>query len=77
VRQCAAVRQCERREWQCEAVRAVRGAECGSAYGNMCAVRTAVFLVMYGSEHGSVQAAVRQCGSRECAAVCGSALDSV
>ena len=72
VRQCAAVRQCEQCELQCVAVRAVRGAVCDSAHGSMRAVRTAVFLVVYGSAHGSV----RLSGSAAAygsAAVCGNA----
>ena len=64
--QSTAVRQCERCGWQCVAVRTVVCAQCA----RQCA---AVFLVMYGSAHGSVSA-VRQCSNvQQCAAVCGSA----
>jgi hypothetical protein len=62
VRQCAAVQQCERCERQCVAMPA---AVCPQSV-RQC---TVVFLVVYGSAHGSV----RLSGSvRQCEAVCGS-----
>jgi len=83
----SAVQQCKQCKRQCVAVRKVViitimsmlipvvRAQCA----RQCA---AVFLVVYGSAHGSVRLSVRQCCSvrqcavvRQCAAVCGSAAE--
>jgi hypothetical protein len=64
----AAVRQCERGERQCVAVHTVVCAQCARQ-------RAAGFLVVYGSEHGSVRlsCSAAVCRSvRQCAALCGS-----